>query len=101
MIPFPEIQDRAKSVALALCKRWLPTGSVGGNWYLCSTPWRTDKNPSLGVSLTTGRWKDFATGERGDLIDLYQKIHGGTSAEAARAVARVVGHPLGETECQR
>jgi len=60
-----------------VCQRYLPRGVVKGDWWLVSTPWRVDKNPSLGVHLTSGRWKDFARPEdHGDLIDLISKITG-------------------------
>ena len=94
-MPFKEINEAAARHAEALCKRWLPAGKRHGGWWVASTPWREDRNPSLGVSVRTGKWRDFANGERGDFIDLYQKLYGGTSVDAARAVARVVGHEFG------
>jgi len=80
----------------ALARRWLPKGSRAGAWWVCSVPWRKDSNPSLGVSLTTARWRDFATGDKGDVFDLYRRLFGGDAATAARQVARAVGHPFGD-----
>lgn len=95
-IPFQEIQERAAQVAEAIARRWLPNGQRNGGWWVCNVPWREDKHPSFGLSLSTGRWKDFAGGEKGDVIDLYQRLYGGTKVDAAKAVARVIGHPFGD-----
>jgi hypothetical protein len=75
----------------ALCKDWLPNGSKQGGWWLACCPWRDDNNPSLGVSLTTGRWKDFTTGDRGDMIDLSMRIFGGTLSETVKGFAEMLG----------
>ena len=36
--------------------------------YLYRTPWREDKHPSLSVTPNGKGWKDYATGEHGNLI---------------------------------
>ena len=95
-VPFKEIQERAAHYAEALARRWLPNGQRNGAWWVCPVPWREDKNPSFGLSLTTGRWRDFAGGDKGDLIDLYRRLFGGDAVSAARQVARAVGHPFGD-----
>jgi len=41
--------------------------------YLTSCPWRDDNNPSLTISLDGKGWKDMATGDRGNIIDLVMK----------------------------
>ena len=43
------------------------------NGYLYNCPWREDKNPSLSVTLDGKGWKDYATMEHGNLIDLVMK----------------------------
>lgn len=43
------------------------------NGYLYSAPWRDDKHPSLSVTLDGKGWKDYASGEHGNLIDLVMK----------------------------
>lgn len=75
----------------ALCKSWLPTGKRQGGWWLCCSPWREDRNPSLGVSLQTGHWKDFATGERGDMIDLSMRLFGDSLADTIDGFADMLG----------
>lgn len=97
-IPFREIHEAAVPHVEALCRRWLPDGKKTGCWWLVSAPWRRDVTPSLIVSLTTGRWSDRSTGDHGDILDLYGRLHGGTPVECARAVARVVGHEFAGDE---
>lgn len=99
-IPFRDIADTAKNVAELLCRRWLPTGHRSGAWWVCSCPWRQDKNASLMVSLTTGHWEDRGGAvpgkEKGDLVRLYFCIyssHCRDMVDAADAVARIINHP--------
>lgn len=95
-IPFREIHDKATLVCEQLCQRWLPRGHRSGNWWIAPCPWRKDTTASLGVSLTTGHWKDFGNAspsrEGGDLIKLFTCIYGGDMVDAADSVARIVGH---------
>lgn len=74
-----------------LCRGWLPNGKKQGGWWLACTPWREDKNPSLGVSLTTGRWKDFTTGEHGDMLDLSMRLFGGSMTDTIKGFAEMLG----------
>ncbi len=95
-IPFDDIKEAVRrGYVLPLCQRWLAGGKVSGKWWLVRSPWREDKNPSFGVHLTSGNYKDFATGEKGDIIDLYSRLARVTMTEAAKAVAIYVGHEYG------
>jgi len=69
----------------------LPGGKRQGGWYLACAPWRDDRNPSLGVSFSTGRWSDFATGEKGDMIDLSMKLFGDSLQETIAGFAEMLG----------
>ena len=64
----------------------LPRGKRKGDWWLVSSPFRVDKNPSFVVSLPTGRWKDLSTGDRGDLVDLLARLTGTSAAEVVRDI---------------
>lgn len=92
-IPFADIQAAALPYTEELCRRWLPAGKKTGDWWLAATPWREDKNPSLIVSLTTGKWQDRARGDHGDIFDIYQKLYAVSAREAASDIAQIVGHP--------
>lgn len=48
----------------------------------CSCPWRDDRNPSFSIHSEKRKWKDHATGESGDIIDLVMKVLDIDHAEA-------------------
>jgi len=77
-IDFVRINDAARPVLLALVRRWLPNGQQRGNEYLSLNPNRADRRPgSFSINLRTGRWSDFATGDRGgDPVSLAAYLHG-------------------------
>lgn len=54
-------------------------------------PWREERNPSFGVSLTTGLWRDFASGERGDILDLSMRLFGDTMQETIKGFCEMLG----------
>ena len=95
-IPFKEILDMALVHVELLIPRWIPGAVRKGGWMMASSPFRVDKHPSFGVSLETGWYRDFATGDKGDLIDLLVRTRGITKGEAARELARIVGHSYGD-----
>ena len=67
-------------------------GGEGGE-YVARNPTRHDRRPgSFKVNLRTGRWADFATGDRGgDPVSLAAYLFGLTQAEAARRLADMLG----------
>lgn len=83
------LADRAQSVAEYL----LPGGrKEGAEWRAGSIS--GEKGQSLGVHLSGGKagvWQDFATGEGGDLIDLWMACKGGSLAEALDSAAGWLG----------
>lgn len=87
-----DIKDRlAPQHVEVICRDWLPNGKKQGQWYVCCSPWREDSNPSFAVSLTTKTWRDFATGERGDIFDLSMKLWGDSFAETLDGFAEMLG----------
>lgn len=77
---------------------WLPGGKPVGHEYVCGNL-RGEPGDSLKVNLNTGKWADFATGEKGgDLISLYASIQGIKNGEAARRLARELGLASGQRE---
>lgn len=74
--------------------RWLPDGSVHGREYISRNPRRDDhRYGSFKVNLDTGRWADFATGDRGgDLISLAAYLDDLNQSVAARRVAQMIGY---------
>lgn len=77
-----------------LLPAWLPGGEVIGNEYTCANI-RGGAGKSFKVNIKTGKWADFASGEKGgDLISLYAAIRGLGQYEAAGELARETGHRL-------
>ena len=63
---FAAVNRAALAVLPKLLARWLPDGkAVNGEW-VALNPKRNDRRPgSFGINLKTGRWADFATGDKG------------------------------------
>ena len=89
--------DRVNRAALArlpeILERWLPDGHRQGGEWLARNPTRADRQPgSFAINLKTGRWADFATGDKGgDATSLAAHLHGLTQLEAARRLAEMLG----------
>lgn len=92
-IAFKRIADAALGHVNSIVRRWLPDGKREGREWVAINPTRADhRRGSFKVNLKTGRWSDFATGERGgDLISLAANLHGLSQADAAVRVAAMVG----------
>ncbi len=69
---------------------WLRDGRrIGAEW-VARNPTRNDSTlGSFKINLHTGRWADFATGDKGgDAISLLAYLRGTSQSEAARDLAR-------------
>lgn len=82
-----ELLGRAES----LCEQWLPGGVKRGHEYVCGSV-RGGEGSSCSINLTTGKWADFASNEKGgDLISLYAAGNDMDNGAAAIAIARDYG----------
>lgn len=92
-VDFARVNTEARCALPALCARWLPDGCREGREWVARNPTRIDHRPgSFKVNLTTGRWADFATGDRGgDPISLAAYLHNLSQAEAALRLAAMLG----------
>jgi hypothetical protein len=92
-IAFRRIADAALARSALILVRWLPDGRRNGAEWVARNPTRDDHRPgSFKVNVITGKWGDFATGERGgDLISLASYLFGLGQAEAALKVADMIG----------
>jgi hypothetical protein len=79
-----------------LVRAWLPDGRRHGHEWVARNPRRHDRRPgSFSINLRTGRWADFASGDRGgDLISLAAFLFGTSQIEAARTLAATLGAQL-------
>src|SRR3712207_1184520 len=96
-IDFAGIAAAARPCLPALARRWLPHGRREGHEWVARNPTRADQRPgSFKLNLRTGRWADFATGQKGgDAISLAAYLFGLSQAEAARRLADMLGRPEG------
>jgi hypothetical protein len=92
-IAFRRIADAALARADVIVRRWLPDGRREAAEWSSRNPLRDDrKRGSFKVNLGTGKWGDFATGDRGaDLVSLAAYLFKLSQAEAALKVADMLG----------
>jgi hypothetical protein len=92
-IAFARVARAALDHADTLVSRWLVGGSRQGAEWVCRNPTRTDnRKGSFKINLRTGKWGDFATGDRGaDLISLAAYLFRLSQAEAALRIADMIG----------
>ena len=90
---FEAIARAALAVSEAIVPRWLPNGRRTGFEWVARNPRRDDRHPgSFSVNLRTGRWADFASGDRGgDLISLAAYLFDLTQIEAAKQISAMLG----------
>lgn len=80
--------DRAKQIGLLHIKEWLPDGrNMHGEW-TAKNPTREDNNAgSFKVNLTTGKWVDNATDDKGgDSVSLYAYLNNKRQIESAKEI---------------
>lgn len=92
-IDFKVVNEVALRSLPVLLARWLPDGRMEGHEFVARSPRRNDRNHgSFKVSLVSGKWCDFATGDAGgDLVSLVSYLAGLSQAEAARRLATMLG----------
>jgi hypothetical protein len=92
-VDFHAVNQAALGYLPSLVRTWLPQGQRRGHEWTALNPTRPDKRPgSFSVKLRTGRWADFATGDKGgDPISLAAYIYGTSQAGAARTLAVALG----------
>ena len=90
-IDFDAINRAALPHLEALCARWLPGGKRAGTEWTCGSL-LGEAGASCKVNLRTGRWADFATGEKGgDPVSLTAAVHRLSQHEAAERLAQMLG----------
>lgn len=76
-----EIKQALKDRIESLCQRLLPTGKREGRLWVSHNPITNDfhQTPELKIALDRdpGAWKDYRTGEKGDVLGLVQYLTGG------------------------
>lgn len=92
-IDFDRVNEAALNISYGLLCQWLPNGEVRGREYIALNPLRDDRNlGSFRINLQSGKWIDFATGDRGgDIISLVAYLQGCGQYQAALELANWMG----------
>jgi len=92
-IGYRAVNQNALGRLPGLLAAWLPDGRRVGREWIARNPRRTDRHAgSFKVNLATGRWADFATGDKGgDVVSLFAYLKGITQPESARRLADILG----------
>ncbi len=96
-LDFEKINDAARAVLPAGLARLLPRGRREGAEWVSVNPTRADGCAgSFKINMRSGRWADFATGDKGgDPVSLVAYLEGVSQAEAARLLAQMLGIEAG------
>jgi hypothetical protein len=94
---FDAINRAALAALPSLLARLLPGGRIVGREYMVRNPRRNDRRPgSFKINLVTGRWADFAAGDRGgDVVSLIAFLEGLSQFQAAHLLAAMLGLTAG------
>ena len=92
-VDFERLDQAACNHLPVILAHWLPDGKAIGREWVARNPRRNDRSPgSFAVNMRTGKWADFATGDRGgDIISLAAYLFGQTQIVAARGLMRMLG----------
>jgi hypothetical protein len=92
-VDFEAVNKVALPLLESLCRQWLPQGRRVGREWISINPTRSDLHPgSFSVNIRTGRWADFAVGDKGgDVVSLAAYLFGTSQIEAARTLALTLG----------
>jgi len=95
-LPFSSVNNEAIAKSKTLLPTWLPGGSWQGVEWVTVNPKREDtKAGSLSINSSTGKWKDFSSGQSGaDLVSLYAWVQGTGQGEACKSLAHDFGIKL-------
>jgi hypothetical protein len=91
-VDFPAVNRAAIAALPGVLARIVPGGKIVAFEYVALNPTRADRRPgSFKINLRSGRWADFATGDKGgDPVSLVAYLEGVSQAEAARRLARML-----------
>jgi hypothetical protein len=92
-VDFETVNRAALAMLPSVLARLVPGGERAGGEYAALNPTRADRHVgSFKVNMRTGRWADFATGDKGgDLVSLVAYLEGCSQPDAARLLGRMLG----------
>lgn len=91
-IDFKHLNCQLIPYVLQLLEQLLPGGILENREYIVLNPTRPDKNlGSFRINVFTGKWADFATGDKGgDFVSLFAYVKRVSQREAALALQVLV-----------
>lgn len=92
-IDFAVVNRAALSSLPSLLCKWLPDGRlINGEW-MAKNPTRLDRRAgSFLINVQTGKWADFATGDKGgDVVSLAAYLGNLSQVDAARRLSDHLG----------
>lgn len=92
-LDFAEVNAAALRELPALLARWLPDGKQTGREFVARNPRRADRHiGSFKINMRTGRWADFATGDKGGgVVSLAAYLFGLSQLDAAVRLVTMLG----------
>jgi putative DNA primase/helicase len=90
-VDFRVVSEAACRSVESIVDRYLPGGRWEGDEYVVLNPTRNDSRPGSFKINRRGMWSDFATGDKGDMIDLVAYVARRSKLEAAREMADLLG----------
>ena len=92
-IDFERVNQSAQPLLPHLIRQWLPHGRYEGEEWVALNPLRPDRSlGSFKINLRSGKWADFATGDRGgDVISLVAYLWRIPQGQAARWLMESMG----------
>lgn len=81
-IDFPKLNAELLRRCPGILAEWYPRGLVKGHEFVVGST-SGEAGKSLSVNFNTGIWKDFATDQGGDLVELYAQSSGLKNKQAA------------------
>lgn len=93
LVDFKTINQTALAALPAILARLVPGGKAIAGEYVARNPTRADRRAgSFKISLRSGRWSDFATGDAGgDVVSLVAYLENRSQGDAARLLAGMLG----------
>ena len=79
---------------LLIPEAWQKLGLQGQPAKACHSPFREDKTPSFSITKDGRRWKDFGTGQGGDVIDFIAMARQIPTGEALKVFLELSGVPV-------
>jgi hypothetical protein len=91
-VDFDAVNAAARANLLAVLERVLPNGRHERHEYLALNPRRADRHlGSFQINIRTGKWADFATGDKGgDPISLVAYVENISQFDAALRLAQML-----------